>query len=431
MNKNKIKGMAIRENISNMNPYDCVVIGGGASGLFFASSFPKSKKHLLILEKNKLPGIKLTITGHGRCNITHAGSIKNFIDKYGKSSHKIRKCLYKHNNIELLSFLHKNGMETISDEKGRIFPVTLNAKDVRDLLLNKSILNGFSILTDSEVTDLSKENGLWNISFKGKSNSYNSVYAKNVVIATGGCSYPGTGSDGKMLHILSEKAGLEITDLSPALSSIYIYNYPFSELSGISFENVLISIYTDIENRTPARKNLLASTSGDILLTHNNFSGPAILNISEYAKKGYKLSVNFIYPLNNEKAFSLLMDKLNSSGLSIANATADIFALPKKFCRKLISENSICRNTASIRRLSELLTFSVFDIKGTDGFKNAMVTHGGVSLDEIDIKTMESKKHPSLFIIGEALDVNGESGGYNLQFAYSSAKTAADEIYSR
>lgn len=233
--------------------YDCIIVGAGASGLFAGARFDTAAKHCpagLILEKTGRAGTKLLMSGGGQCNITHGGSIKDFIDRYGKKGGRIRSCLYKHNNLELISFLEKNGIPTVTQEEdGRVFPASRKAQDIRDLLVRKSQENGFEIAYDQEVTgirrisaeeitdrrahssnfdpacdandhDSSSESshphsdtsisGCWEIT-----TNKTTFRAKTIILASGGCSYPGTGSDGQLFSVLQRDLDLEMTRCSP------------------------------------------------------------------------------------------------------------------------------------------------------------------------------------------------------------------------
>lgn len=389
--------------------YDCIIVGAGAAGLFCAASFPQ-KINGLILEKTKRIGTKLLMSGNGQCNITHEGSIKDFIPCYGKNGGRVRSCLYQYHNTHLRDFLKENGVDTFVREDGKVFPVSLNAKEIRDMLLQKSKSNGFHMELSQEVTGLSFSNGFWQV--ETPSAHYT---AKTVVLAAGGCSYPTTGSDGSLFRVLDRDLSLEIIQTKPALSPLKVHQYPFTDLSGISFPEAEASIYH--ENKR------IAINTGGLLFTHHDFSGPAVMNISKYGENGDILKLNYLYPYSYEEVLSILKKALESSKESTSNILSRTFSLPKRFTKILVS-----RFGNSPKELAKGLTADSFEITSIGSFRHAMVTSGGISLSEMNTKSMEFKNHPGLYAIGEVVDIDGITGGYNLQFAYASAMTVANTI---
>lgn len=391
--------------------YDCIIIGAGASGLFCSASM-KGPVRGLILEKTRHPGTKLLMSGSGQCNITHAGSIKDFISCYGKHGGRIRKCLYRYSNTSLIEFMESGGVHTVTREDGKVFPASMDARDVLDMLLRRSRQCGFSIEYDSPAERIEKAPHGWSVFSSGRRSD-----TKTLVIATGGCSYPRTGSDGSAFRILERDLGLTCTELRPALSSVHVTDYPYCELSGISFENAAVSIWKD------GRKK--AVNSGGLLFTHSDLSGPAVLNISKYASPGSTIQISYLHPLDRDAVLGRMKKASHHSSSRLSNIIADEFGLPKRFCQLLTS-----RYGESLKTLSTQLTGETFEISSVSGFEKAMCTSGGIDLSCIDMSTMEAKNLPGIHVIGEALDIDGITGGYNLQFAYSSACAAADSILS-
>lgn len=392
--------------------YDCIIIGAGASGLFCAASMPRPVSGL-ILEKTGRPGTKLLMSGSGHCNVTHSGSIKDFLKCYGENGTKIRKCLYSHNNRELISFLESMGVKTIVREDGKVFPASMSAKDILEALLDASRKNGFTIEYERPASHMKKIPGGWSV------RAGNSTFTgKCLIIASGGCSYPSTGSDGSMFPVMERDLDLRHTQLKPALVPVKVASYPYGELSGISFANACVSIWEN-EKR-------LAMETGGLLLTHGDLSGPAVLNISKYASPGRILVINYLHPAD----FRHVLDRLNSAvkgnSSDITNIAAEEFSLPKRFCRMMTE-----RCGPSLKKLAALLTGDTFEISSTEGFGRAMTTCGGIELSQIDTSSMEAKGLPGLMIIGEALDIDAVTGGYSLQFAYSSACAACDSVMKK
>lgn len=392
--------------------YDCIIAGAGASGLFAGASFEPvgASRRLtgLILEKTDRPGTKLLMSGGGQCNITHAGSIKDFIDRYGKKGGRIRSCLYRHNNLELIRFLQKHGIHTVTQEDGRVFPASGKAREILDLLLQTGKENGFEIACHQEITGIHRiPEDCWELT-----TDQTTFRARTVILATGGCSYPGTGSDGSLFPVLKRDLDLAITPLQPALTPIRVRNYPYASLSGISFPDCRVTLLR-------AQKKI-AEEHGGLLFTHKDLSGPAILNCSNHAKPGDTLVISYLDLSRNEAAASLQKAVETSRG-ELSSILADTFHLPRRFCQLLTA-----RIGTSTKALAAALTGEAFLITSLSGFEKAMVTAGGIDLSQIDLKTMALKNHPGLFVCGELMDINGSTGGYNLQFAWSSARTAAE-----
>ena len=419
---------------------DVIIVGAGASGLMCAASLRTGG---LILEGSSRVGTKLLMSGHGHCNITHAGSIKDFPSCYGDAGKSIRKILYKYSNNDLVSFLESYGIKTVTQADGRVFPESMRAQDVRDAFLSASEHNGFKVITNRKVVEIgfSDEGQINKESSESDTRRYIVIAeapdgqrfcyeAKHLVIATGGKSYPRSGSDGSMFDVVNEGLGLEHTELKPSLAPLDIKGYPYGELYGISFDKVEVSIYPNAGRR-------LVLLNGSLLLAHDNFTGPAILNSSKYAEPGCWLQINYVGMSRDEVLARLISAtgiELKSShgrcsGARIAQSSepgaiiAKEFALPRRFAKE-VAKRSAC----SAKKAAVLLTEDRFEIESRGDFSKAIVTAGGLRLDQFDCKSMQLKSAPNAYCIGEILDVDGITGGYNLQFAWSSARAAAASI---
>ncbi|MGF6376167.1 putative Rossmann fold flavoprotein [Clostridiales Family XIII bacterium PM5-7] len=401
---------SMRKNQHNGTEYDVIIIGAGAAGLFCSGTFPE-KVRGLILEKTNAPGTKLLMSGSGQCNITHGGSIKDFIPCYGKNGSKIRTSLYQHSNRSLIKLLNDHGVETIIREDGKVFPASLDAHEVLNLLLRLTKDNGFTIAYGQDVTEIhEKEDHSWEVLTSGCR-----YHCKSLILATGGCSYPTTGSDGSMFSVLKRDLRLPIAPLRPALSPVNIMDYPYADLSGISFSGVNISVYREQKKVT--------ETQGDLLFTHQNLSGPAVINISKDISPKDKLIINYLYPQTYQQVLEQLKTVFAGSNESLPNLLSRHFGLPKRFTSLLVQ-----RYGNSLKALAAALSGEEFIIKSVKGFTTAMATCGGIALDALTLSTMELMYHPNLFAIGEMVDIDGITGGYNLQFAYSSARAAGEHI---
>jgi predicted Rossmann fold flavoprotein len=343
------------------------------------------------------------MSGGGRCNITHGGSVKDFISCYGEAGPRLRKCLYRHSNIDLASWLEENGMPLADSrgepvyswdltDAGRVFPASHKASDILNLLLEKTKSNGWEIRTDTEVHGICQCEGGWSVSASPSAE----LTAENVVIASGGITFPETGSDGSVLRILSD-LGINVTQLKSALAPVYVKDYPYEELSGISIPNVTVTAFSSDAVNTC--KGKAARMTGDLLFTHRGFSGPVILNISKYAEPGELIRIKY------NKEFD---------------------ELPKRMQRALEARAKGPSGDVRTTRLTAILDSDDFTVGSID--PNGMVTTGGISLDSIDTSDMQISGMPGLYAIGEAIDADGITGGYNLQMCWSTAQTAAESL---
>lgn len=403
--------------------YDYIITGGGASALMLAARLDLNALHGsgrgsgrsprgLILEKTERPGTKLLMSGGGRCNITRGGSVKDFVKAYGAAGPRLRKCLYRHNNIEFAEWLEDNGI-SLADEKGgevhswdlsgtgRIFPASMKASDILRLLIGKAGSNGWEIRKGAQVYGLTRdeETGSWTV----KASPAETFSARAVVIASGGITFPETGSDGSMFDIIRE-LGIEVTELRSALAPVYVEGYPYESLSGISIRDVSVTVFSPSPGEGHAggstggyRKT--AAMTGDLLFTHRGFSGPVILNISRYAVPGSVLRIRY------------------------GNHPDD---LPKRLVR--ILEDRSRGPSGDIRTGTFAALLDSDDFKVTNIDENGMVTAGGISLDEIDTATMQLRRYPGLYAVGEVIDADGITGGYNLQMCWSTASAAAGSL---
>lgn len=400
-----------------MKQYDRIVIGAGASGLMYGALSEKTNG--LIIERSKVAGLKLLLTGNGQCNITHDGNIKDFLSCYGDKGKHIRTLLYKANNRVLMDFMESAGISLMTRSDGKVFPKSMKASDIQKKLISLSASNGYRINLSETVTDISYD-GQYTVT-----TDKDTYHTPVLVIACGGKSYPKTGSDGSIFGIL-EKLGIKVTELSPSLAPIYVHGYPFRKCSGISFKNAEVTVSES--------GRIICSIKDDLLLTHKGFSGPAALNISRYVKPGMTMTVNFTGCTGTEIENEIKKDYQNSKK-ELKTYISSKFSLPVNFTEVLLSYTGIDPQlkTSSLQgknmsAISDALSAGLYDISGTGGFSEAMATSGGVSLDEINMKTMESEKYRNLYFIGEVTDIDGDTGGYNLQFAFSSASAANKDM---
>ncbi|MCR5731416.1 MAG: NAD(P)/FAD-dependent oxidoreductase [Sphaerochaetaceae bacterium] len=368
-----------------MKHYPVIIIGGGASGLFLSSLLKDS----LLLEKNHECGKKLLVTGGGACNITHNEAPRDLVCHYYEKKNFVSTALYSLSPEAIQNYFLSLNVETYIREDGKVFPNTNDAHTVRDALLN-----GGKILTDYTVNSVRKDKDIFVVNEQYSSN--------NLVIATGGTVFPQTGSTGDGYRFLKE-FGHTIVPPRNALCEIKL-NEDTSFLEGISVDNATLKI----------GKN---TSTGPLLFTRKGLSGPVALNLSRFIDGETELVL---------KLCDITAEEIKSQNgkLKCSNALHQLTGVPQRLIEGVIPARD--KNVASltkedIRVIIERLT--AWHLKGnTHGqSKLAMVTCGGVSTKEVDSKSMESKLCPGLFIVGECLDVDGETGGYNLSFAFASS----------
>ena len=406
--------------------HDLIIIGAGAAGLFAAANVPPDW-NTLVLEKTASPGQKLLLTGSGQCNLTNDKAVQNFLTHYGKNGKSLRQILFPFSNLALMAYFERHGLPLETRPDGKVFPTSSKSQDVLNLLLREAKTRGVTIRYHTPVTDLRPQSGTDGSLFVLTSPA-GQFSAKNVLVTTGGASYPQTGSDGTFFACL-ERLGIPLVPLRPALTPLFVQNYPYGALSGISFPSAAVSISPRAGGR-PFR------VEGDLLLTHRGFSGPAILASSRYVTQGDKLEIHYLPTETPDALRRTLLDTATGDARQIVTLLESVTSLPHRFlehiCRRagLETHAKASRLTGQdMTALSALLTADTYEISGTGGFSTAMATAGGVALDEIHLQSLESKKHPGLYFAGEVLDVDGDTGGYNLQFAFSSAKRSIEAMH--
>ncbi|MGM0415254.1 MAG: NAD(P)/FAD-dependent oxidoreductase [Bacillota bacterium] len=400
-----------------------IIIGAGPAGLFTAIHAAGKNNRVILLEKNIEAGKKLLISGSGQCNLTHSGDVQDLLVHYGEAERFLLGPLYSFSNKDLLNFFRNRGLEFITTSEGKVFPASCKARDILNVLLNESERQGVEIKYKSAVKDIKfikKEN---NYLIKTANKQY---HGDIVVLATGGKSYQTTGSTGDG-YKLAARLGHKIVKPKPALVSVYIQNYLFKELAGISLDKVMISLWRE--------DSLVRRWQGDLLFTHKGLSGPGILNNSRYIEAGDLIKLRLIDIKNEAKLDQKLIELTEKKGQSLFKNLIKSFGLPERLGLKLMKLSGISKDKQASqlsrterKRFGELLYGLPLKIERRGSFSEAMVTAGGISLDDINPGTMESEIMPGLFAVGELLNIDGDTGGYNLQFAFSSGYLAGREI---
>lgn len=403
-----------------MKKYDIIIIGAGPAGLMCAACID-SGANTVILEKMPDAGRKLSISGSGQCNLTHSGDVRSFLNAYGKNGRFLKKALYNFPNSAVSDFFTEKGVSLTEREDGKIFPSSLRSADIISALKKEILSKGHRIFTASPVLSVShnEPDGPFEVTTQD-----DTFISKTVVISTGGRSYPSTGSSGDGYRFATS-LGHSIAELSPALVPLTVKNWKMAELSGISFKNAAISM------KKGASK---ISRQGELLITHKGLSGPLVLDISRYLEMKDSVTVNFHGELNTETAMEQISDIFSASPGTKASNTLYRIGIPQNFSTALlelagIDLSTLCGSVSKkqIRNISELLCMNMMEVvKGP--FEAAMATSGGIELDEVDPSTMGSKIVEGLYFCGEVLDIDGDTGGYNIQAAFSTAFTAASAI---
>lgn len=406
-----------------MMQYHTIVIGGGPAGLFAAGEIGKSNKKVLLLEKNQMAGKKLLISGSGQCNFTHAGEIEDFFGRYGKNDKFLKKAFKSFTNQDAMKFFEKLGVALEIRENQKVFPKSKKSSSILEALLLHCRKNNVTIKYEKKVSHLSVYDGIFTVETEdGKR-----YFSDHVIIATGGKSYPLTGSTGDG-YGLAEMLGHVVVEPKPALTYVTTHEKDFAALSGIAFPNAWMSVWRD-------EKKMFEKT-GSVLFTHKGLSGPLILDSTRWIEAGDKVILNFMHPRTFEEIRSCFAEEIPSRGKEqILTYLTKEQGLIKSFAQLIcqlakVEEDKVCARMSKEERESivNLLTKCPFNVSGLGGFHAAMVTVGGVSLKQVNPTTMESRKQKGLYFIGEVLDIDGDTGGYNIQAAFSMAHLCASHV---
>lgn len=407
-----------------MDRHDVGIIGAGPAGLFCAIQAAVSGHRILILEKMHAPGRKLLITGSGQCNITHEGDVSDFVFNYGGHGKFLKPALLSFTNHDLMTFFYDHGLDMESRDDGKVFPVTRRSEDVLSVLVNECSRRGVDLRCNEAVNIIKKGPEGFEIT-----TSHGQYYADYLVIATGGASYPATGSDGDGYRFAAG-LGHTIADIAPALTPLIIQNFPFFDLSGISFSQMPFSVWRDGEK--------IFHHIGDVLFTHNGLSGPGILDRSRDIEPKDEIRLSFTGSLPYHDVRRALSEMSVSHGTRQLISMVRQFRIPDRLAKKILDYTKIpcnlkCAHLSAAQRnqLIKNLTEFPLSVEKLGDFSCAMVTRGGITLGEVNPKTMESRIEKNLFFAGEVLDIDGDSGGYNLQSAFSTGMLAAQTIKKR
>ncbi|MEG0133322.1 MAG: NAD(P)/FAD-dependent oxidoreductase [Clostridium sp.] len=397
-----------------------IVVGGGPAGIMAALSSAKNNEVILI-ERNDEIGKKLKLTGGGRCNITNNRPMEELFDKVVNNKKFLYSAFYTFSNTDLLDYFSKNNLEYKVEYDEKVYTKTDKADDVITVLKDDLMKNNVKIKYKTKVEDLIIEDD----EIKGIiSSSGEKIYGDKVIVTTGGKSHPATGSDGSMYNILS-KYGHKIKPLYPALIPLVIKEEFVKNLQGVSMKEVILS--------TKIKKKKI-EIQGDMIFTHFGISGPGVLKLSSYINEALssgevELSIDFLSDKSRDEISNVIKSNPNKS---ILNNLKTI--LPQNFTKEIISLLNLTETKihdlkkVDENKLIDYIKEMKLTARETLTIKAAMVTRGGVDVKEINASTMESKVIKNLYFGGEVIDVDAETGGYNLQIAFSTGYLAGSDF---
>jgi predicted Rossmann fold flavoprotein len=405
--------------------WEVVVCGAGAAGLVAAFRAAERGRRTLLLEKNKKPGVKILMSGGTRCNITHATDNRGIVEAYGAPGRFLHSALAALSVEGTVAMFETEGVATKVEETGKIFPVSNKAMDVLAALLRRLQRSGAVLALGEPVLEPERTDGGFAVL-----TPLRKIETARFILTSGGQSYPGSGTTGDGYR-WARQFGHTIVPPRPALVPLTVAPAWVAELRGITLPDVAVRVLDG--------QRCLASRRGSLLFAHFGLSGPVILDVSRVVS-GHSAPEQLVVELDllpagrEEEVSNWLRDEAVTSG---KKQLAGILAarLPRRLCETVVSLAGMPddRLAAGLRReeracLIMHLKRLPIPLTGTLGFKKAEVTAGGIALDEVDSRTMQSKKVPGLFLAGEILDLDGPIGGYNFQAAWSTGWLAGESV---
>lgn len=398
-----------------------IVIGGGAAGLIAAGTAAKTAESVILIEKNDILGRKLLITGKGRCNITNSAEIEDMINMYPRNPKFLYSALYTFTNDDIINLIEMNGVKTKVERGGRVFPISDKASDVVNALKKYALKSNVKLIHDTVKSLIITDEKV-----QGIKTSNGEIYADRVIVCTGGKSYPKTGSTGDG-YKFAKQAKHSVIAPKASLIPVITEEKWVKNVMGLSLRNIRITAYN-------SKNKKVYSDFGEMLFTHFGISGPVVLSMSAYlkniGKEQYRIEIDLKSGLSDEQLNArLLRDFEKYSKKHLINGLDDL--LPKALIPVVIKmadieEHKPINEITKEERLSlahvlKHLTLTAVDVRPVE---EAIVTAGGVKVSEINPSTMESKLVKGLYFAGEVIDVDGYTGGYNLQAAFSTGYLA-------
>lgn len=403
--------------------YNLIVVGAGAAGCIAAITAAKKGNSVLLLEKLPFIGAKLKATGGGRCNLTNTLKNEDFMAKFGRNGRFMQDALNIFDHKTLIDFFKNMGVETHAPDGFRVFPISHSSQTILEALQKEIQRVNITLLTSQKVQKIISENK----TVLGVETDKGIFYAPNIIIATGGLGYPTLGSEGEG-HKMAQELGHKITELHPAMMPLFVKEK--------WVEKCRADTIAKVELRIDIKKYAKIKTYGDLIFTKNGIRGPVVLDaareitplLQQYGE--VPILLNMTKGMNEEQITKHLKAQFeknpNESIVEIINTL-----LPSSVAHELCILAEIDKQTTYGKisglkkaKLIQLLTWTPLSIIGHEGFKNAMITKGGIELKEIEPKTMQSRLTKGLYFCGEILNLDGPCGGYNLQWSFSSGYLA-------
>lgn len=415
-----------------------IIIGGGAAGMMAAIRIAEQGHRPIIIEKNEKLGKKLFITGKGRCNLTNDCPVEDLFSNVVTNSKFMFSAFYGFDSQQTIDYFNKLGLSTKTERGNRVFPTSDHSSDVLKVLIRrldelKVDIHLQTVVTKLLYEDYTEEDSkskfekrILGVECKTSNGKVETILCDAVIVATGGKSYPLTGSTGDG-YKWARELDLKISEPRPALVPMCAQETLCKDLMGLTLKNVKLSFFAKVKNKD----KMVYSDQGELLFTHFGVSGPIVLSASSYVQKyledDLRLVINMKPALSKDQLDSrLLRDFAENQNKQLNNALDAL--LPKRMIEYVIDASGVDPykkvNEISKQEREQLLlalTEFTIHITGVRGFEEAIITQGGISVKEIDPKTMEAKRIKGLFFIGEVLDVDALTGGFNLQIAWSSA----------
>lgn len=400
------------------------VIGGGAAGLIAAAFSAKKGNDVILIEKNERTGRKILITGKGRCNVTNNCDRDTFLSNIPKNPRFLYSAFSAFSSADTMEYFENIGVPLKTERGNRVFPVSDKAYDIADALLKDAKKSGVKFVF-AKAEKILTNNGR----VTGVKTDKGDIVAHRVILATGGASYPRTGSTGDG-YIMAKELGHTVTDIRPSLVPLCIKENFASKLMGLSLKNVELTVFEE-GSKKPVFKEM-----GEMLFTHFGISGPLVLSASAHIRhienKSYKCYIDLKPALSEEQLDKrLCKDFLENSNKNFRNSLDKL--LPQKLIPIIVNKSSVPAETkvnqiSKEQRISfvKLLKNLEMSVSGFRPIDEAIITSGGIDVKEIDSKTMASKLVDGLFFAGEIIDVDAYTGGFNLQIAFSTGYLAGN-----
>ena len=408
-----------------MSDFDVVVVGAGAAGLMAAARAAERGKRVALLEKGKKPGVKILMSGGTRCNITHACDNRGIVEAFGVNGRFLHGPLAQFGVRETVDYFEAEGVKTKQEETGKIFPVSDRALDVLAALLSRLGRSSAKLVTQSPLSELAADPGGFRLATPA-----GSMTADKVILTTGGLSYPGCGTTGDGYRFAAQ-FGHEIVRTRPSLVPVTVQASWPKELTGITLPDIAVKVFDG--------PKAVAARRGSLLFAHFGLSGPVAMDVSR-AISGHAqpaqlaLEIDFLPNVREPELAEWLRRETQSRGKQmLAVVLSD--QLPRRVCDQLLGVCGLAadRKAAALSKIDAANLVAALKrcrvaVKGTLGYEKAEVTAGGVALDEVDSRDMQSKRHRGLYFAGEVLDLDGWIGGYNFQSAWSTGQLAGASV---